>query len=176
MIDCLKSIRILKGILILCLLFSASIASANPFWHEDPLTLNTGASVDGTLSKVDNVGRQIITFSPAGETFQSCGTATGVTSDVAIKAAVASNRIYVTTITCKNTSTTVGPTLDFKDGATIIAVGGITATSATGTLNAQVDIQFPVPLRGTVNTAFNFATNTATTSVICCASGYISVY
>lgn len=141
---------------------------------QDPLVADQALGDYGPL-KIDANGRLITTNAPAGQTFQSCGTATAVTSDVAIKAAVASNRMYVTSITCKNTSTTVGPTLDFKDGATIVAVGGISATSATGTLSGEVDIQFPVPLRGTVNTAFNFATNTATTSVTCCIAGYISV-
>lgn len=143
--------------------------------REDALTVNTNASGDYTTLKTDAAGRLITAPAVAAETFQSCGTATAVTSDVAIKASVASNRIYVTSITCKNTSTTVGPTLDFKDGSTIIAVGGIPATSATGLLTGEYHQTFPTPLRGTSATALNFATNTATTSVTCCAHGYISV-
>lgn len=143
--------------------------------REDALTTSTSTTGDYSHMKVDANGRQIVTNAPPGETFQSCGTATAVTSDVAIKAAVASNRMYVTSITCKNTSITVSSALDFKDGSTIIAVGGIGAqVAASGTDGSFIAI-FPVPLRGTVNTAFNFATNTATTSVTCCAHGYISV-
>lgn len=141
----------------------------------DAIASSVSNANDYANIKVDEGGRLIITAAPPGETWQSCGTATAVTSDIAIKAAVASNRIYVTAISCKNTSTTVGPTMDFKDGSTIISVGGITATSATGTLSASFIKVFPIPLRGTVNTAFNFATNTAVTSVTCCATGYISV-
>ncbi len=133
------------------------------------------ADGDAGAMKGDLAGRTITTLAPAGESWQSCGTATAVTTDVAIKASVASNRIYVTSINCKNTSTTVGPTIDFKDGTTIIAVGGITATSATGLLTSDLTKTFPVPLRGTSATAFNFATNTAVSSVTCCAQGYISV-
>lgn len=141
--------------------------------REDALTVNTGTSGDFTQLKADAAGRLISTLAPAGETFQSCGTATATTSDVAIKAAVASNRMYVTSITCKNTSATVATSLDFKDGSTVIAVGGISqmATAAPGAFTAS----FPVPLRGTSNTALNFATNVSVSSVTCCAAGYVSV-
>lgn len=143
---------------------------------EDPLTVSQNASGDYANPKTDRTGRTITSpYAPHGELWEACGTATAVTSDVAIKASVASNRIYTTSIACKNTSTTVGPTLDFKDGSTIISVGGITATSATGTLPGEYHHEFPVPLRGTSATAFNFATNTATTSVTCCGTGFISV-
>jgi hypothetical protein len=136
----------------------------------EPTGVANGASVFGLA---DIFGRQVIApYSLAELTWQSCGTATGVTTDVSIRAAQAAARNYVTSVTCKNTSTTVGPTLDFKDGATTIAVGGIPATSATGLLTGSFNVTFPVPLRGTVNTAVNFATNTATTSVTCCAHGY----
>ena len=142
--------------------------------REDALTTSTSNSGDYAHVKVDGNGRLITTQAPPGETFQSCGTATAVTSDVAIRAAVASNRIYVTSITCKNTDAAVAPNLDFKDGATIIAVGAIPADSAI-TVPNSFTMTFPTPLRGTVNTAFNFATNTATSSVVCCAAGYLSV-
>jgi hypothetical protein len=138
----------------------------------EPTGVANGANVFGLA---DIFGRTVVAPYQIPElTRQACGTATGVTSDVAMLPAVAGNRNYVTSITCKNTSTTVGPTLDFKDGTTIIAVGGIPATSATGTLTGSFTHTFTVPLRGTVNTAVNFATNTATTSVVCCANGYIS--
>lgn len=108
------------------------------------------------------------------EFWQACGTATASTSDVAIKAAVAGNRIYVTSISCKNTSLVASTTLDFKDGSTVMSVGGIGALVAASGTSGSFTTQFPVPLKGTVNTALNFATNTAATSVTCCAVGYIS--
>ena len=143
------------------------------FITQDPLSVDQGAAGDVAIPKVDRVGRQIFTMAPAGESFQSCGTATATTADVAIKAAVASNRMYVTAITCKNTAAATATSLDFKDGTTIISVGGISqmAAGAAGSFTAT----FPVPLRGTVNTALNFATNVSTSSVTCCASGYVSV-
>lgn len=140
---------------------------------QDPLSVDQGSSGDAAYFKVDRAGRTITTLAPAGESWQSCGTATASTADVAIKASVASNRIYTTAITCKNTSATVASSLDFKDGTTIIAVGGISqmAAGAAGSFSTT----FPVPLRGTSATALNFATNISVSSVTCCASGYISV-
>lgn len=139
---------------------------------QSALTVDAASGDRGTF-KGDLDGRTITSLAPAGEMWQSCGTATATTSDVAIKAAVASNRIYVTSITCKNTSATVATSLDFKDGTTVIAVGGISqmATTAAGSFDAA----FPVPLRGTSNTALNFATNVSVSSVTCCAAGYIGV-
>lgn len=142
--------------------------------REDALTTSTSLSGDYAVFKTDGNGRLITTDAPPGETWQGCGTSTASTADTAIKAGVASNRIYVTSITCKNTDAAVAPNLDFKDGATIIAVGAIPADSAITVPNSFV-MTFPIPLRGTVNTAFNFAANTASTSIICCAAGYISV-
>lgn len=141
--------------------------------REDTLSVNTSGSLDVTQLKTDSVGRLITTFNNPGESFQSCGTATATTADVALKGAVASNRIYVNSITCKNTSATVATSIDFKDATTIIAVGGISqmAAGAAGSFTAN----FPTPLRGTVNTAFNFATNISVSSVTCCIAGYISV-
>lgn len=135
------------------------------------------ASGDYGRLKLGLDGRLITAPAPAGETFQSCGTATAVTSDVAIKASVASNRIYVTSIQCKNTSSTTGSNMDFKDGSTIIAVGSIGefTIAAAGNAANYFALTFPVPLRGTSATAFNFATNTEVSSVTCCAQGYISV-
>lgn len=62
--------------------------------------------------------------------------------------------------------------LNFKDGSTVMAVGGVSqmATTAGGSFTAV----FPVPLRGSVNTALNFNTAVSVTSVICCAAGFTS--
>lgn len=140
--------------------------------REDALTANTSASGEATQLKTDSSGRLITTMAPMGETFQSCGTATATTADVAIKASVASNRIYVTSFNCKNTSATVGTSIDFKDGSTVMAVGGVSSLQATAA--GSFSQTFPVPLRGTSATALNFATNVSTSSVTCCAQGYIS--
>lgn len=142
---------------------------------QDPIAIDQDNNGDYAQLKTTRGGKLQVAFAPATEYWKSCGTATGVTSDVAIKAAVASNKIYVSTISCKNTSTTQNSNLDFKDGSTTFAEGSIgafvTGTSQPGTFTQQ----FPVPAQITSATAFNFATNTATSSVTCCASGFISV-
>lgn len=106
----------------------------------------------------------------------SCGTATAVTSDVAIRATGGTLvRIYVTDIGCKNTSTTVSTALDFKEGTTVFHAGGIGAQVALSGTNGSYSHSFPLPRRLSANTALNFATNTATTSVTCCAGGFVAI-
>lgn len=141
--------------------------------NESAMTVAQSAANDVANLKLDLTGRLMTGPAPHGEFWQSCGTATASTSDVAIKAAVASNRIYVTSLVCKNTSAATATSLDFKDATTVIAVGGISqmATTAPGSFSAS----FPTPLRGTSNTAFNFATNVSVSSVTCCGAGFISV-
>lgn len=137
---------------------------------QDPLSVDA-ATGDAGFHKLDLAGRTITTLAPAGETWQACsGTATG-TADTAIKAAVASNRIYVTQITCGNNSA-VPSVFAIKDGSTVIGNGGIGTLAATG---GGFTANYLVPLRGSVNTALNFAMTTTATSTTCCASGYISV-
>lgn len=106
------------------------------------------------------------------DTGSSCGTATASTADVAIKAGVASNRIYVGSITCSSSDADNATNINFKDGSTVMAVGGVSqmATASDGSFVAT----FSPPLRGTVNTAFNFNTAVSTSSVICCANWFIS--
>tara|TARA_R110000868_G_scaffold321611_1_gene582624 strand:- start:76 stop:945 length:870 start_codon:yes stop_codon:yes gene_type:complete len=178
------------GAILSSLVYDSSVTAAdNAIVKEDSVaaTAQAGITVFGVLQsaissdaaagdngvfKADTGGRQINTLAPAGETWQGCGTATASTADVAIKASVASNRIYVTSITCKNTSATTATSLDFKDATTVIAVGGISALTAT--VGDSFVATFNPPLRGTSATAFNFATNVSVSSVTCCAAGYIS--
>lgn len=140
---------------------------------QSALSNDTTANSVGPI-KGDQLGRLITTLAPAGETWQSCGQAIGTTSVVAIKAAVASNRIYVTSVNCSNSSATTATPIIFRDGpSTDIATGGI--GSITATSPGSFATTFPVPLRGSVNVAFNFLTSISTTSVYCCAQGYTSV-
>ena len=105
------------------------------------------------------------------EDWQACGTATASTSDVAIKAALTNAFIYVTSITCASSDADNATNLNFKDGTTVIAVGGVNqmATTSAGTFIAN----FLTPLRTSKNAAFNFNTAVSTSSVICCATGYV---
>jgi hypothetical protein len=122
--------------------------------------------------QLDEVGRLITTLAPAGESWQACTGSITDTTQTAIKAAVASNRIYVTSFGCNNTAA-VASTLVFQDGASAIWQGAISNSTLQGV--ASYSMTFPVPLRGTVNTALNVTLGTTATNTRCCASGYISV-
>lgn len=132
---------------------------------------SVGTSGDVAPPALDLGNRTVVTFAPTGETFEECSTSNTGTSDVAIKAAVASNRIYVTSLSCYNTSS-VASSIIFKNGTTQIYVGGVSNSTlaGVGTWNQS----FPVPLRTTANTALNFAMGTNSTATTCCAAGYIS--
>lgn len=137
-----------------------------------PMAYNTAAGsavsqacdIYGTC-QVFNNGR-----SDPASTFQSCSSAATTTADTAIKAAVAANRMYVTSISCSNVSA-VSSRIQIKDGATVIYVGSVGTLAATG---GRFDVSLPTPLRGTVNTALNFNMVTNATDTVCCAAGYIS--
>lgn len=139
-------------------------------------TGQTTSNNEYALPIVDTLSRLYV--NPWGaavtEFSSSCGTATASTADVAIKAAVASNRIYVGAITCSSSDADNATNINFKDGTTVVAVGGVNqmATTSSGTFTAT----FNPPLRGTSNTAFNFNTAVSTSSVICCASTFTSPY
>ena len=139
--------------------------------REDALTLNTGSSGDATFAKGDALGRTITTLAPAGESFYACTGLITTATNTTLKAAVASNRIYVTALSCANNSVT-GQLVTFADGAggATIAAGYATSTA----ISEGFQRTYPVPLRLTSNTLLNVATNAAG-SVLCCASGYVSV-
>lgn len=139
---------------------------------QDPLSVDQGASGDLSFAKVDRAGRTITTLAPAGETWQACSAYQTGTSNEAIKAAVASNRIYVTSLSCHNKSATTGSVIVVKDGTVAMVDSYLGPTTIA---NNVWNVTFPVPLRGSVNTALNFSLATTSTDTLCCASGYISV-
>lgn len=130
------------------------------------------AASDYSFLQQDESGRLITSLSPAAESFTSCSaSATGVV-DVAIKEAVASNRIYVTSISCANTAGAVSTELAIDDGATLMDVGYVSSTTLGESVWTKT---YPVPLRGSVNTALNVKPTTTASATRCCAQGYISV-
>lgn len=104
--------------------------------------------------------------------WSGCSASNTGTTDIAIKTAVASNRIYVTSLSCFNTSA-VASSFTIKDGAsTVLYAGGISNSTLTGV--AYWEHTFGVPLRGSVNTALNFLMAQNATATTCCAAGFIS--
>ncbi len=140
--------------------------------REDALTLNTGASADWTPPKADALGRTITTLAPAGESWYSCSGAIGTATNTSLKAAVASNRIYVTAYGCTNNGATAN-LIGLTDGlgGTSMDITLLPVATSAGPFYWKT---FPVPLRGTSNTALGITTGAAS-NTYCCASGYISV-
>lgn len=142
------------------------------FVREDALTVNTGTTGEVTWGKADAAGRLITTLAPAGETWAQCSAAETGTAAEIIKNSVASNRIYVTSISCSNTAA-VASIITFHDGSTTYYGGALPSNTSGGI--GQYTANFSVPLRLGVATNLNFQLVTTATSTICCASGYISV-
>jgi hypothetical protein len=138
------------------------------------LANDVGSNKDYTQFKGDELGRTITTLAPAGESWSACSAANTGTSFVAIYNGLASNKFYVTSISCSNTAT-VASTISIRDGngATLFG-GGISNSTLQGV--ATWDQIFPVPLRASVVSAsLGFVMGTTGTSTICCAAGYNSV-
>lgn len=139
------------------------------FVYESAITASAATNDYGN-PKADTGGRQIVTNAPAGETWYACTGAITDTTRTAIKAAVASNRIYVTDVTCINNSATPSY-LTIEDGTTAMAVGFVGLNTG---VKSDWSHAWNTPLRGTVNTALNVSVAQTSTSTVCCASGYIS--
>jgi hypothetical protein len=106
--------------------------------------------------------------------YQACWAINGTktnTTDQVIAAAASGLRHCITGIQLFNMSTSVDTIVQVKDGSTVIWSGWLLA-SATGRLAGTAIVTFPVPLRGTANTAL--AANCVTTgaNVIINVQGY----
>jgi hypothetical protein len=141
--------------------------------RDDDLSQDSGADGDYQSVKSDSVGRLYV--NPFGGDVNrflvACSAAETSTTDRAIVGAVGGNRIYVTSLTCHNTAA-VASQLTLKDGSTAKMLYYIGAVAAA---NAAFQITFPTPIRGTANTALNFAMTTGATSTICCATYFTAV-
>lgn len=142
--------------------------------YRSSFTNSVSTAGDYATLIVDGDGRLAVNAqgAAAGSTWQACSGSITNTTQTDIKAAVASNRIYVTSIGCNNTAT-VASTLVFGDGASAIWQGAIGNSTLNGV--AGYTMTFPVPLRTTANTAFTVTLGTTATATRCCAAGYISV-
>jgi len=118
------------------------------------------------------VDGRIITspYAPPGDSWAGCSVEATGTSNTQIKAAPGAGiRTYVTSISCTNDSL-VPSEINFKNGTGYFYTGWVMANTG----NSGFQVTFPVPLRLTANTAFNFSMTTTGTSTFCCAAGYTS--
>lgn len=89
------------------------------------------------------------------------------TTDVALKALLAGNRQYLTSVQMQNTHATVGTEVVIKDGATVIWRG-----FAPANMQALHEINFNIPLKTSVGAALNFACVTTGANVYVNAQGF----
>lgn len=88
------------------------------------------------------------------------------TSDTAVIAAPgASLYLYITSVNLSNSHASSGAFVNVKDGST-------TKRTAWVAANSTVTIEFPTPLKLTVNTALNVASETSVTNIRASATGY----
>lgn len=138
---------------------------------QDPLTIDA-ASNDAGYNKTDLAGRTIVTTAPSSERWRGCSSAATGTSNTAIKALVASNKICATSLSCYNTAS-VASAISFKSNTTQIYAGGISNSTLTGV--AYWEHTLPTPVCTAVGEALNFAMLTTATNTVCCGAGFITV-
>lgn len=124
------------------------------------------ANADISYALGDLLGKQVVLPYAVPELFVSgLATLTGTGDTSVIGAGGAGVRNYITSLSASNTSATA-TRVDFKDGTTI-QVSFYVAASGGGAAQS-----FPVPLRGTANTAFQAALSAGVTDVRVSAQGY----
>lgn len=97
-----------------------------------------------------------------------CTAVVSNTTDLVVKAAAgAAIRNYITGISYQNTNATATEVV-IKDGATVVWRG-----YAAASMSVPAVVTFPTPLKGTANTAVNFANITTAASVYVNAQGFI---
>lgn len=136
----------------------------------DVVAQSVGTTGDGAIPTMDLGNRLITTLAPAGETWKACSSAVTNTSDASIKAGVASNFLYVTSINCHNNSA-VASIATFKSNTTAIWSTYLGTNALSNNVWTEA---FSIPLRLASGEALQFAMTTTATSTICCAAGYQS--
>lgn len=135
--------------------------------RNDTATAFSGTEGDYTPIGVTSDGRPITApYSHPDLYLNGTGNATGTADTAVIAAQGAGIRIYVTSLFICNTSST-NTYVNIKDGATAKLV--IPAPANSGAV-----ISLPIPLKLTANTALNFASGGAVTTMYVSAVGYKS--
>ncbi len=130
----------------------------------------TSAAGDYGFMQIDDMGKLVTSpHAPPVNQRQGITAAMTGTADTAVLAAAgASIRNYVTGIHVVNTHATVGTEVQIKDGATVIDRFYVPALS-------ERTREYPVPLKGTANTAINAANVTTGSNVYVQAVGFVSI-
>lgn len=130
----------------------------------------TSAAGDYGFMQIDDMGKLVTSpHAPPVNQRQGITAAMTGTADTAVLAAAgASIRNYVTGIHVVNTHATVGTEVQIKDGTTVIDRFYVPALS-------ERTREYPVPLKGTANTAINAANVTTGSNTYVQAVGFVSI-
>jgi hypothetical protein len=130
-----------------------------------PVSL-TGDAVDAPATMLGVPIMRPYTIPELEWTYAGAG-AVIATTDVVLKALLAGNRQYLTSVQMQNTHATVGTEVVLKDGATVIWRG-----FAPANMQALHEINFNIPLKTSVGAALNFACITTGANVYVNAQGF----
>lgn len=130
----------------------------------------TSAANDYGFMQIDDMGKLVTSpHAPPVNQRQGITAAMTGTADTAVLAAAgASIRNYVTGIHVVNTHATIGTEVQIKDGTTVIDRFYVPALS-------ERTREYPVPLKGTANTAINAANVTTGSNTYVQAVGFVSI-
>ena len=155
------------------LLFSGTAFAGGPtvLQNDSLATTINNQNLYPAAVATDIIGRQFAGWLvPSSLLANACSSAASGIADTSIVATPgAGKRLFVTSISCANTSA-VASQINLKDGTTIEFVGGIGTAAATGG-NFQKD--FTTPWRLAQNVALQFAMATTATSTTCCAQYFV---
>lgn len=132
----------------------------------NPTVVTTGRTVDLLATLIGALVTKPYSIPEADWQFASALTGIATGADTTLRAAVASNRQYLTALQLQNLGS-VATEFQVKDGATVIWRASLPAAMAS-----PVAYDFPTPLRATTNTALNCQAVTASSAVVVNAQGY----
>lgn len=127
-----------------------------------------GTSGDVAPPSMDLGNRLVTTNAPAGETASGCTSAITTNTTGTIVTNLASNRFYMTSVTCTNTGG-AATRVRIQDGASN-PFADLMLAATTGYAFAS----FPTPARTNSNSSLVANVITTGSSTICCANGYYS--
>jgi len=149
----------------------SAASNGNPLYvatglSANPTAIATGRNVDLMATLIGALVTKPYSIPEADWVYASALTGVATGADTAVRAAVASNRQYLTGLQLQNLGT-AATEFQVKDGATVIWRASLPAGMAN-----PVAFDFPTPLRATTNTALNVQAVTASSAVVVNAQGY----
>lgn len=170
--------KLLTNLLVSVFVASSAFAQGVPVMNTDAATTLFGTNLGAAGFSVSSKGELFVAPSSSASPtsflfaygsvpssfFTSVSAADVVdTASTLLRAAVGGSRHYVANWTCSNTSAT-GSRISLLDGATVVANAYLPA-------NGGFSSNFPIPIRGSTNTAMNIQLATVATATRCSIAG-----